>query len=370
MVRVLHIVSSLSVNAGIINMIMQYYRFIDREKIQFDFLYFKEITDAETYKKEIIDLGGNCFFIPKLSLLNLREVNECLEMVYEQYEYQIVHCHEAILVNFIQKKLRTCGMKKLIVHSHSLRLSNTLMGRIRNRLMVAGINRFCDIMLACSESAGCYLFGTKDFKKQGIVLLNGVDTSRYTYDNVKRKKVREKLGIEETQLIVGTVGRCEKLKNHDFILRLLNSKELSEKNVGFILVGDGPLLENLKKQVKENGLQHRCFFVGNQKDVVPYLCAMDVFLFPSLSEGFGVALVEAQLCQLIAISSDRVPKETKIMEKTSYYGIEDSCINQWIKAILSQSKDSERFDRFVDRESVDIKNCVSKLSSIYLSEED
>lgn len=372
MIRVLHIVSSLSVNAGIINMIMQYYRFIDREKIQFDFLYFKGASDTETYKDEISSLGGYYYFMPKLSLTNIQDVNECLDKVYEKYDYKTVHCHEAILVNFIQRKLRKCGMEKLLVHSHSLCLSNTLKGRIRNRLMVTGINRFCDKMLACSEAAGCYLFGKKTFLEKGTVLLNGVDTSQYIYDEASRNMIREKLGIGNEQFIIGTVGRCEKLKNHEYILNILKSREINQKNIGFLLVGDGPLLEKLKESAKSSGVLQNCFFVGNKKDVVPYLCAMDVFLFPSISEGFGVALVEAQLCQLFSIASNKVPRETRIMDDTLYYDIDNQACNQWIDAILSQcgSEKEERKKKVVNRNSVDIRNCVSKLSKIYFCEGD
>lgn len=367
MIRVLHIVSSLSVNAGIINMIMQYYREINKEEFQFDFVYFKEENDEISNRKEIIKLGGSCYYVPKLNFNNLKEVNNSFEKIYCNYKYKIVHCHEPILVNFIQSKLRKCGMQHLIVHSHSCKLSSTRWGLIRNRLMVLGMNRYCDEMLACSECAGRYLFGRKAFKKRGKVILNGVHTDQFVFDEVERSNIRNELGIADAQVILGTVGRCEDLKNQEFIIDLMSSEELRKRHIGFILVGEGPKLEYLKEKARILECDKRFFFVGAKKNVVPYLNAMDIFLFPSKSEGFGVALVEAQLCQLLSIASSNVPRETKIMASTEYLGTDKKSQKQWIDKIVSWYGVvfEDRKKRRVVRDIVDVKKCVFKLEDIY-----
>ena len=87
-----------------------------------------------------------------------------------------------ILINFIQKELRRCGVKRIIAHSHSMRLSNSKIGLIRNRLMTFRLYNHCDDIVACSGAAGNYLFGTKEFEKRGRVIVNGVDTSKYIFD--------------------------------------------------------------------------------------------------------------------------------------------------------------------------------------------
>lgn len=367
MKRILHIVSSLSKNAGVTSVIMNFYRELDKEKYQFDFVYFKQSTDDEANKDEIKNLGGRFFLIPKLNLRNNKAVNDAIENIFKNYEYSVVHCHEPILVNFIQKRMRSCGMKKLIIHSHSAQLSDTLHGVIRNRLMSIGINRYADYIVACSQKAGAVMFGKNNFSRRGIVITNGIDVSKYVFDTELRNNIRRKYNIPDDYLVIGTVGRCSSIKNHDYIFDLMENEELRDSKTIFILVGDGPMINHLKKRAKIQGLERQIVFAGSQDDVIPYLCAMDVFLFPSKSEGYGLALVEAELCNLFCIASDNVPIETKLSDYTYYIKTNKKNISQWINLIQSQRGISiiERINRSSKRELVCTHNCEGKLLKLY-----
>ena len=366
MKRILHIVSSLSKNAGVISMIMNYYREIDRNSILFDFVYFKEAADDLYYREEINQLGGRIYLIDKLSLTNINQVNKEIEQIFNEYQYEIVHCHEAILVNFIQSALRKCGVKRIIAHSHSARLSNTTVGCIRNRLMTLGINKYCNDIAACSELAGEYLFGKKEFLQRGTVIVNGVDTSRYCFDEILREKTRSIYGISDNTFLLGTVGRCETIKNQSFILELIASEQLRDKDVCFLLIGEGVMYEALKQKATEKGIASKVVFAGSQDDVRPFLCAMDMFVFPSLNEGFGVALVEAQLCKLPCLANSTIPKETAISDYVQYISVDKREL--WISTICEEIGKGilERDKRIFDSSNIDIKKCASRLQDFYI----
>lgn len=365
MTRILQIVSSLSKNAGIISMLMNYFREIDRSKFIFDFIYFKEANDDIHYREEINELGGRYYLIPKLSLTNGKIVNLEIKRIFDEYKYETVHCHEAILINFIQKQLRDCGAKRLIAHSHSASLSNTTVGLIRNRLMTIGMNRHCDDLAACSELAGIYLFGDKEFTKRGTIIINGVDTSKYLFDEELRIKTRKKYGISNDTFVLGTVGRCEAIKNQSFILDLLANEQIKEQNICFILIGEGPLFEDLKQKAAEKDVRLNVIFAGSQKDIRPFLCAMDMFLFPSRNEGFGVALVEAQLCKLPCIANDTIPRETGISNYVHYISTANQ--DKWIQTIMTEilSDGYSREDREFDSTYIDIRRCARRLEEFY-----
>lgn len=345
-------------------MIMNYYREIDRSKYAFDFAYFEEAKDDSFYKEEIQGLGGNYYLVPKLNLTNLRLVKKSIREIFENYNYEIVHCHEVILINFIQKELRNCGVKRIIAHSHSTRLSNSTIGLIRNRLMSFGVNRYCDDIVACSYAAGSYLFGNREFRDRGRVIVNGVDTSKYLYSDSQRKMLRKHYAISDSTFVLGTVGRCEDTKNQAFIINLLNDETLKKEEIVFILVGEGLLHEKLYDKAKSYDLKNRVLFVGSQTDIRPFLCAMDLFLFPSKAEGFGVALVEAQLCKLPCVANTKVPRETRISDYVQYISIDDK--QKWINAIeIALHDKSSRQKRAFDSSAIDIKNCVKALENLY-----
>ena len=348
-------------------MIMNYYREIDRNNIQFDFVYFKEATDDRFYKEEIDKLGGRYYLIPKLSLTNIKLVNKELGHIIDENQYEVVHCHETILINFIQGKLRKSGVKRLIAHSHSVSLSNSFIGLIRNRLMTLGMNKYCDDIVACSEIAGEYLFGKKEFVRRGKVIVNGVDTSKYCFDKNLRDYIRQKYGITDDMFLLGSVGRCETIKNQAFILDLISSEQLRNRNICFLLIGEGPLYESLQQNAVDKGIASKVVFAGSQNDVRPFLCAMDLFLFPSLNEGFGVALVEAQLCKLTCIANNTIPRETSISNYVQYMSTDKP--EMWINEILKKLESGElnRDEKEYDISSIDIKRCVGKLEDFYNS---
>ena len=347
-------------------MIMNYYREIDRNSILFDFAYFKEASDDLYYREEIKKLGGRFYLIQKLSLTNLYQVNKEIELIFDEYQYEIVHCHEAILVNFIQRQLRKCGVKRIIAHSHSASLSNTTVGRIRNRLMTLGMNKYCDDIAACSELAGDYLFGKRAFSQRGTVIVNGVDTSRYCFDEFLREKTRSVYGISDNTFLIGTVGRCETIKNQSFILDVIASEQLRDKDVCFLLIGEGPLYEELKQKATEKGIVSKVVFAGSQADVRPFLCAMDMFVFPSLHEGFGVALVEAQLCKLPCLANSTIPKETAISNYIQYISVEEQAV--WIRKICEEIDKgiTDRDKRVFNSSNIDIEKCASRLENFYI----
>lgn len=366
MIKVLHIVSSLSKNSGVTCLMMSFLREIDKDKYSFDFAYFNETQNDTEIKNQILTLGGQYFKITKLNFFNCKALNVEIDRLLKNNKYDYIHCHESILVNFIYHTV-VANKVKLIVHSHSSQLSNSLIGIIRNRLMVLGIKNKSDIMLSCSKEAGEYLFGSREFTESGIVIPNGIDFEKFKYSEEKREKIRTKYKINSEEFVLGTIGRCDKIKNQRYLLLILKSVLNKDKNMKLLLVGDGNELNMLKKFAIDNGIKDNCLFVGTQTNVNDYLCAMDVFLFPSKKEGFGVAIVEAQACGLPCIASLGVPSSTRISRNYWKIRTDSKSIVKWVNKIITIKNKKISRDYHIDyNNKLYIKNSVKLLEDVYL----
>ena len=200
--------------------------------------------------------------------------------------------------------------------------------------------------------------------KNSIVINNGIDIERF--HNVKETKVdiRKTLGIPEQTFVVGHVGRFVDVKNHDFILKVFEKVHEEKPDSLLLLIGDGEQLEQFKDRVKAAGLEKSVLILSNRSDIPQLLKAMDVFVFPSIFEGLGIALIEAQAAKLRCIVSKNVPKEAFVSELVIPLSLSDS-LDSWCDAIL----DSKRRGPYEDRlEEFNIKSAVRKLEKVYLGQ--
>lgn len=367
MKRVLHIVSSLSRNSGVMSVVMNYFREIDRSFFLFDFAYFKSFPDDIFYKDEIEKLGGRFIKIPQLSLTNRKEFSDSLHSIIKREDYYAIHCHEAILTNFIYKQCYRDGVKRLIIHSHTARLSDTRLGIIRNRLMLLNSTKKTANLIACSEIAGEYVFGKKSFQKKGTVILNGVDLSKFSYDKEAGEQKRKDLRIESDVFVIGTVGRCSRIKNHEFLIELVKHILPTEQKIALIIVGNGESFDSLRIMTERYLLSEYVFFVGSQTSISDWLSAMDLFLFPSLAEGFGLSLVEAQANGLPCVASDKVPVETSIGGEVNYLPIKKKDIVFWKECViqyLHRGRQRYSYNKLMAA-NLSIRKCTKDLEKYY-----
>lgn len=360
--RILHFVSSLDKGSGVMGVIMNYYRNIDREKIQFDFIYF--IDKDVTYHEEISKLGG---FIYRLSTpKNTLKFVKDFKNSFFNSQYSILHLHEVYLNSLVNPIARYCGISKIISHSHATRYSDKKLNAIRNRILCIPINKNTTYRMACSKAAGAFLYGRKVINENNIYILNNaIDCDKFRYSLSVRMEKRNELKLDH-KLVIGHVGRFNEQKNHIFLINVFAEIYKKQKNAILILVGDGPLKEKVQDLVKKFGLEENVLFLGLRNDVNQIIQAMDVFVLPSVYEGLPVIGVEAQAAGLPCIMSDAITKEIDFTNVT-FVSLKKKP-EYWAEKIISAFKEERKNTIDVLTEvGFNIKVEVRKLEEFYLN---
>ena len=352
--RVLHIVPNMQVG-GLETFIMNIYRHIDRNKIQFDFL--EHYKEESAYDEEIQKLGGRIYHFTVRNDGNVIKYLFDLNRFFKEHkEYQVIHCHMESLGGIIFIIAKMHGVHVRIGHAHTNSTSKTLKGFFKRNL--SRLLKYTTTMnLACSEEAGRYLFGNKPY----MIVPNAVDMKKFKYHEEDRKLLRKQYQLEN-DIVWGHIGRMDQAKNQIFLIRLLNEYRKVHPHTKLVLLGEGEMEALLKKEVKKLKLENHVLFLGVKKDVYRYYSMFDLFLFPSQFEGLGIVLIEAQLIGLICLSSEFVPALSKISHQVKYLPLD---IARWIKEIKSL-KDYSHNEKFTKRkEQYDILKITKKIEQIY-----
>lgn len=362
MKRVLHIISNIKQDSGVMNVIMNYYRNIDKSKIQFDFLYFGD--KDEKLLEEIRNLGGIVYYIEKPSLKRIISIFNIYNRFFEDVKkiYKIIHLHEIYLVNFIKIFAVKYNMK-LFTHAHTINYADNPVNAFRNRLMCQGVSLSSDKFLACSKDAAIFYYGKKAYLNGKVqIIKNGIDLNKYKFNVKFRSLVRKKYGLEKN-FIIGHIGRMVVPKNQKFLLEIFVEILKVKKNAIMLIIGDGPLKKELQHIARRLGIEKNLFIVEPCIDVYKFYSAMDVFVLPSLYEGLGNVLIEAQANGLPCIASNFVPFESNL-GNCKFLSLKGNKI-QWIDAIVNSSRNIlYNENKIID---YNISNCVRVLEKCYLN---
>lgn len=322
MIKILHILATLDKGSGVANVVMNYYRNIDKNRIQFDFLYF--VKTEKNYIKEIEKNGGNVFFMEKPSIRGYKKYKNFIHGFFSKHEgtYSAIHLHEAYLNLFVFPVAKKYGIKNCISHVHTTKYSDKKLNSLRNRILCFPLRKQATILMACSKAAGAFYYGSRAIKEKKIIVLNNaILCNIFRFNPTVRENYRQKLKIEN-KLVVGHVGRFNEQKNHLFLISIF--KKVLERNPEsvLLLIGNGKLKNMIKKEVIRAGLEDQVLFLGERNDV-PYLMqAMDVFILPSLFEGLPVSGIEAQASGLPCVFSDTITREVSIND-VLYLGLHE-----------------------------------------------
>lgn len=331
--KVLQVMSSTNVNSGIANVIMNYFRAIDKSQVTFDFLVFSQAEVC--FDKEIESLGGKVYYFTKPGIKTYFQTKRDLKKFFAEHsgEYDIVHCNEILVSRMVFKIARQMAKVSVCIsHSHNSRLSSFgFFKEIRNRILVAGIASKSDYCFACSKQAAISAFGRKILKNDKLVILpNATNLDNYSFTEEGRKKTREEFGLK-TEYVLCNVGRLCYQKNQIYLIDILKSLKCSGLNCKLILAGDGDQREFLKSVIEEKGLQNDVIFTGIRKDVAELLSASDLFVFPSIYEGLGLALVEAQANGLKCLATDSLPEEVFIADNVIGLSLKNQSV--WVETV-------------------------------------
>lgn len=346
-------------------MLMNYYRQMSQNGIQFDFLVHR--AEEGHYDKEIVSLGGKIYRMPPIKPGNYRRYFKLLDAFFaERKEYKVVHAHMNENSGFAIRAAKKAGVPCRIIHSHlsDLGLDYKYPFRLYAR---AAIKDNPSHYFACSARAGEWLYGKKTCAEQALTVLNNaVNTKDFRFDEEIRAEMRAELNAGES-LVVGHIGRFNEQKNHRFLLDIFESLHRRKQDSLLVLAGDGYLRPVIEKEAEKRGLSQSIRFLGVREDVARLLQGIDLFLFPSLFEGLPVVLVEAQAAGLSCIVSDRITKEADVTGLVSFMSLEQSP-DDWSSAILDASYEHVDTSSLLRESGYDASAMAEWLGAFYRQE--
>lgn len=340
-------------------MLMNYYRHMDREKIQFDFL--EHRRDRAAYDDEIESLGGRIFRLPRLNPLSSDYFHALNAFFAAHPEYRIVHSHLDCMSAYPLCAAKNAKVPVRIAHAHSTSQDRNwkLVFKLISKKL---ISLYTTDLFACSADAGEWMFGTKDVH----ILPNAIDIERYAFNLLIRNQTKKALGLDDA-FVIGHVGRFSAVKNHSFLTDIFAQIKRQEPNSKLLLVGAGSEMQAVQQKVKTLGLGADVIFTGVRNDVANLMQAMDVFVFPSLYEGLGIVLIEAQAAGLPCVVSDTIPREAYLTDLVTAEKLSSS-VEKWAEKILKK-RDFPRTDRRdeIAAHGFDITTEAVKLQEFYIN---
>lgn len=363
MKKVLHSVSIMN-RGGEETFIMNVFRKIDRDKIQFDFLCV--INDKGDYDDEIHLLGGHIHY---LKINRIKGPIKQLDNAYLLYKflrihrggYDVFHLHtQHAMDGFLSGcAAKLAGIKTVIVHSHN---TSTDFHKIAHFVFRPLLNCLPIKKFACSNAAGKWLFGKKTF----TVIHNAIDVDIFNFNNEIRNRTRAQ-NYWDDKFVVGHIGRFNYQKNHDFLIEVFEKLSYIKPNAVLVLVGSGSDQDRIKQQVEKLKLKDKVFFMGTRADVAELYQGMDCFLFPSRYEGLPVTLVEAQATGLPCFVSDKITREICATKLIDFMSLNQTPV-QWANKIIgvdSCEKERRSYAKEITEFGYNINNVVKEMEYYY-----
>lgn len=327
-IRILQVLGHLDLG-GAETFIMSIYRNINKDEVQFDFI--KHTFQKCFFEDEIAKLGGNIYACPRYTGINhFSYCNWWNNFFVEHPEYHVIHGHVRSTAAIYLKIAKKHGLTT-IAHSHSTSNGNGLTSVVKHFIQLP-IRHTADYLFSCSDKAGKWLFGEKATQQANYhVIPNGVNLERFAFDLKQRENMRMELGICDDEFVIGHVGRLTAPKNHRFLIELFAEYHKSNPQSRLLMIGDGELYEAVKKQCEKMGIAQSVIMTGSRADIEKYYQAMDIFVFPSLFEGFAIVAIEAQANGLPCLLSDTIPRDVGITDLVTYLPLRDDRV--WLNAI-------------------------------------
>lgn len=345
-IRILHVLGTTQLG-GAESRIMDLYRHVDRERVQFDFLVH---TDKEGFfDKEIRELGGRIFRVPRFRFYNYFSYRKAIADFFRgNHEFRAVQGHITSTAAIYLPIAKRADVPLIIAHARSAGVDKGIKG-ILTRFLRRNLSKKADFLFTCSELAGISVFGKKAVEAGKTVFVpNAIDCGAFEYDGLRRQKIREELGLSD-KYVIGHVGRFHYAKNHEYLLQVFAALcRKGDKDYALLLLGEGGGMEAAGNQAKELGISDKVLFAGNKRNVYDYYQAMDYFVYPSRFEGLPGTVVEAQTSGLRCLMSDSICTEVMATELVQAMSIKESP-EKWAEYIV----DTQDYERSGHREQME-----------------
>lgn len=352
---------------GAESMIMNYYRNIDRSKVQFDFLVHREERGA--YDDEIEAMGGKIYRLMPLHPFTFGKYQKQVSEFFDAHpEYRIIHGHCSELGYFIYKEAHKRGVPVIIAHAHNSHALFDAKWPFRFYFKRA-MRRYITQVFSCGEESAHWLVG-EALGKKAVLQRNSIDTKVYAYSVEHRNTIREELHLPADAVVIGHVGRFNLQKNHAFLLDIFQALVQQCPSAQLVLVGTGELEDKIKQKTQQLGLEQHVHFLGVRSDVPKLLHAMDLFLFPSFMEGLSVSMVEAQSAGLPCVVSDTIPVEVAMTDLVTFVSLK-APVADWVATIndvLARENDRNQYPVIITEKGYDIQNNAEWLQNYYLEQ--
>lgn len=377
---VLHVVGRLDIG-GAESRIMDLYRNIDREKVQFHFV--QHTSDRCAFEEEVERLGGRVYHVPRFNVKNYFTYKKAWKGLFQAHpEIKVVQGHMTSTAAIYLPIAKKAGVEITIAHARSAGVDPGLKGHL-TRFLRRDLYKKCDYRFTCSGMAGESVFGDQNqISRKATFIPNAIDVDKFKFNKEVREQIRYELGIKD-KFVIGHVGRFSHMKNHKYMLQILEQcikieKEKRLPETVLMFLGDGELKEEMMEQAVAMGISSRVLFMGNKRDVYRYYQAMDYFLLPSLYEGLPGTAVEAQASGLKGIMSDSVTAEAVVTDLIQMRSIKEEpkiWAEEIMRASQKQIEDScgdeevrrSSYAEVVKQASFDVKEQAKRMQEFYLT---
>lgn len=362
-IRVLHVIGGLNAG-GMESMIMNYYRNINRDKVQFDFLVF---SPKSFFDDEVLRLGGNIYRITPRRKNFFKNIKEIDDFFKNHTEYKIVHIHQGAFNLTQLRKAAKYNVPIRIAHSHGINIKylKELKWYIKFYLK-PHVSKLATHYFVCSPDIANHIFSdTIVNDKKYVYMKNAIDLERFSYNLNTRNDIRSKLNIEN-KFVIGHIGAFLPVKNHEFILDVFLNVKKSRKDAILLLIGGGELEEKIKDKANQIGVKESVIFLGVRSDTNILLQAMDAFIFPSIFEGLPVAMLEAQASGLNCFASSNISRDVDISGLVKFVSLKESPLF-WANKILETRYNRPNNTKVLYKTEFNIKNQALWLEEFYLN---
>ena len=368
-IRVLHVLGTTNLG-GAESRIMELYRCIDRNQVQFDFLI--HTREDGHYSEEIRSLGGHIYSLPRFKIFNMAEYRKAIHTFFKEHtEFSVVQGHmtstAAIYLPIAKQEYGRRSMPLITAaHARSAGVDKGLKG-LATRILRLPLKNRADYLFTCSKEAGIAVYGARAVREGRVwTIPNAIDAQRFSFQQKVRDEIRSELGIQD-KFVIGHVGRFGFMKNHTYLVDVFAKICETRKDAVLVMIGQGELEETIREKVKSLGLEDRAYFLGNRYDVEKYYQAFDYFVFPSTFEGLPGSVAEAQAAGLHCLVSDKVTREVALTDLVAYRSIaEDSGL--WAEEILGNAQAAlvrEDMREAIAQKGFDVRRQAVQMAEFY-----
>jgi glycosyltransferase involved in cell wall biosynthesis len=353
MIHVLHVLPRMPIG-GVGSFLINAQNSINKNHFTFDYLVIEDVQGS-LFEKTVMEMGSKIYLLnDKLSLLNSIRIKRDINKFFEEHaeKYDILHLHSANIGMMVLPSAKKKGIKVRVLHAHSTKYSDGWIKSARNWVIETPILKYTTNLIACGKSAGDFQFKKRNYD----IIYNGISTDKYHYKYYERNN----------RFIIGHVGNFVPVKNHDFLISLLEVLIKFDFDCEMWFAGTGPLENNIYDKVKQRHLENRVKFLGRVEHTEEFYNQIDLFVLPSFYEGFPVALMEAQACGTPVICSETITREVDFFKDCKFLSIDLADIDIWVKTIINMEKiNREEKSNAFQKSQFTIKNTILHLEELY-----